>query len=196
MDILNEMDLTIFIWINRWVGTSRIFDNLMSLVVSDYLVPVFSSMVLLGLWFGWKTEAMRETHQRSVIIAGIGVLITNALVTASNLLYFRDRPFDSFDVNILFYQPTDSSFPSNPTAIIIAMSLGIYIANKRLGSAFYCMAIIYGFSRVYSGVCYPGDIIGGVVLGHLGVFLARHLIRRLDKFILVFFRATRFFCLS
>lgn len=196
MVILNEIDLTIFIWINRWVGTSKIFDNLMSLVVSDYLIPVASSMVLLGVWFGWKTEAMRKLHQRSVLVAGAGVLIANGLVTVSNMLYFRERPFDVLDVNLLFYQPTDSSFPSNPTAIIIAISLGICIANKKLGKTVYCIAIIYGFSRVYAGVCYPGDILAGVLLGHICVFLARHLIIFLDKLVLVFFRVTRYFCLS
>jgi hypothetical protein len=41
----------IVIWLNGFAGNSRLVDFFMEALVSDYLSPVLSSLVLLGLWF-------------------------------------------------------------------------------------------------------------------------------------------------
>ena len=83
------------------------------------------------------------------------------MVRIFNEFYFRPRPFDSLDVELLFYPPTDSSFPANPIAIVIAMSAGAWMANKTVGYAMYTIAIGYGFARIYAGVFYPTDAVAG-----------------------------------
>ena len=141
---------------------------------------------------------MRELHQRGVIVAGMGVGIANAAVKITNAFYFRHRPFDTYEVNLLFYPPTDSSFPANPVAITIAMATGVWMANRKIGAAMFVVALVYGFSRVYAGVFYPLDVLGGALIGlgaaylvslalkliepvpTLCLRLARYLLRRLS----------------
>ena len=168
MDIAS-IDQEIFVLINERVGLYIWLDNVASLIVSDYLIPVSFSLLLLSLWMGWKDDNMRYRNQLGVLLSIFGVITANAIVKLMNLIFFRPRPFDALDVNLLFYMPTDSSFPSNPTAVAFALATGLFNINKTLGTLMYLLSILYGFSRVYAGVCYPTDIIAGMSIGILSV---------------------------
>ena len=196
MEAISQIDSQIFLWINGWIGTSATFDRLIQWVVSDYLVPVVCSLTLLGLWFGWRGQEMRERHQRGVILAGVGVGIASIMVTVSNLLFFRHRPFDAFEIDMLFYPPTDSSFPANPVAVVVAMATGVWMANRRIGAVMYAAAFMYGFSRVYAGVFYPLDVLGGAVVGAAGVGLAYLFLRRIEPLPTLVLRLFRFLCVA
>jgi len=164
-----SIDQEIFVLINERVGLYIWLDNMASLIVSDYLIPVSFSLLLLSLWMGWKDDNMRYRNQLGVLLSIFGVITANAIVKLMNLIFFRPRPFDALDVNLLFYMPTDSSFPSNPTAVAFALATGLFNINKTLGTLMYLLSILYGFSRVYAGVCYPTDIIAGMSIGILSV---------------------------
>lgn len=196
MEAVSQVDSQVFLWINGWIGTSATFDRLIQWLVSDYLVPVVCSLTLLGLWFGWRGQDMRERHQRGVILAGVGVGFASAMVKVSNLFFFRHRPFDSFEIEMLFYPPTDSSFPANPVAVVVAMATGVWMANRRIGAAMYAAAFVYGFSRVYAGVFYPLDVLGGALVGAAGVGLAYLFLRKIEPLPTLALRVVRFLCVA
>jgi undecaprenyl-diphosphatase len=196
METVSQIDTEIFLWINDWVGTSLIFDRVIQWIVSDYLIPIIFSVVLLGLWFGWADQAMRERHQRGVMLGGASVGMANIMVKISNVFYFRHRPFDSIDVNLLFYPPTDSSFPANPIAITVAMATGVWMANRRIGTLMYIGSFVYGFSRVYSGVFYPLDVVGGALIGISAVCLLYIVFKRIEPVPTLCLRLVRFLCFA
>ena len=196
MEAVLQADEAIFLWINQWVGTSHLFDRVVQLVVSDYLVPVVFSLVLLGLWFGWRGQDMRERHQRGVMLAGIGVGIASAAVMIINHYYFRSRPFDVHEVKLLFYTPTDSSFPANPMAVTFAMATGALVANRRIALAMYVVASIYGLSRVYAGVFYPLDVVGGALIGVATTRLVQYLLKAVEPVPTLCLKVVRFLCLA
>ena len=158
------MDSLIVKWLNGGVGHFRPWDLFMEAVVSDYLVPVLGSLVLVGLWF-WGDEKDRFRNQTGFLIGSIAMGFSNLSTIIINNAYFRARPFVDHDLDLLFYRPTDSSFPSNPAAVGFAVATGVFLANRRMGLVMYGVAFLYGFARVYSGVQYPSDILAGASIG-------------------------------
>lgn len=154
----------------------------MEAVVSDYLVPVAGSLMVFGLWF-LGPEASRVRNQMAAITATASMGIASLLTLIVNSLYFRERPFVNQDLNLLFYQPTDSSFPSNSAAVAFAIATAIFSAHHRLGIMMYVLAFMWAFARVYSGVHYPSDVIVGAGLGILTTILVRSCIFKLRPLI-------------
>ena len=179
-----ELDQKLFIWINSFAGKSSIVDNLASILCSDHFFPVLLSLLLLGLWFGSNNLKNRVIYQKCVFISFIGLAIANLNVALVNFIFFRDRPFNNHEVTLLFYEPTDSSFPSNAIAATTALACGIWIANKRLGSISFGAVLIFGFIRIFSGIHYPIDILGGLLIGILSTVVARYIIKLLDPIVM------------
>ena len=145
--------------------------------------------------------------RRIGVIAGISLaieaLLTNLLI--KNIVA-RTRPYDEIDglVNMIERQK-DFSFPSGHTgsafavmgAILFIAILGLPIAAKngdlsrsKMSTAYKIvavLAIIYAaalaFSRLYVGVHYPTDVLGGIILGLatsiIAYFIYRFVIRKL-----------------
>ncbi|MDQ5820829.1 MAG: phosphatase PAP2 family protein [Actinomycetota bacterium] len=103
------------------------------------------------------------------------LFITVAAVATADLLAFAlktivavDRPPERYATpDPLVRVPTDYSFPSGHTATSFAAALILARAVPRRAWLFYALAAAIGFSRIYVGVHYPLDILGGAVLGLL-----------------------------
>ena len=130
------------------------------------------------------------------MIAGISIALESLLnnVLIKNIVA-RTRPYDDVDglINLIERQP-DYSFPSGHTgsafavmgAILVIAMLGLPVVAKtgelshskmsltyKLVSVLAMMyAFILAFSRLYVGVHYPTDVIGGIILGMLTSFIA------------------------
>jgi len=97
--------------------------------------------------------------------------MANIILKLCNLIYFRPRPFVDHEVNLLFYRPTDSSFPSNPATVGFSIATAVWLYNRWLGALFLALTTLFGLSRIYCGVHYPSDVIAGALLGGLSAYL-------------------------
>jgi undecaprenyl-diphosphatase len=187
MGAILRADEAAFLWLNQWVGRFPALDALVKVLVSDYFAPVLLSLVLLGMWFLGRGWDARERSQRAVLRGMIALGFANLAVFVMNHYFYRPRPFTQYEVALLFYRPTDSSFPANPAAVSFAIATSIWGTSRRLGLAAFGMATLWSLSRVYAGVFYPLDVIAGALLGvvisHL-VALALRLIEPIPTLVL------------
>ena len=165
-------------------------------MVSDYLIPVSLGLALIGLWFVEGDRATRQRHQIGVFVALSAMAASSLAVSVVNSLYFRPRPFVDHDVTLLFYQPTDSSFPANAMAAVVGLAAGVWGVNRKLGTVLLIGVGLYGFARVNAGVHYPTDIVAGALIGCVMAFVmfqVRDLLEPLPTWVI---KAARIICLA
>lgn len=109
----------------------------------------------------------RRIGVASMLSIAFCALITNILI--KNIVA-RPRPFDAVEAIVpLINRPWGYSFPSGHTCASFASALILLrMAPKRYGVAAVVLATLIGFSRMYVGVHYPGDVMAGFLVALFG----------------------------
>ena len=107
----------------------------------------------------------------------IGALITN--VALKNIIA-RIRPYEVVEGLKLLIEPqSDFSFPSGHTCASIGAALVMYpFLERKWGIPLVILAVLISLSRLYVGVHYPTDVLGGAVGGVLAAWGAVRIVKR------------------
>lgn len=135
------------------------------------------ALVLVALWCWWSVRRRGSAEDSVAAVAGLlwaPLAAGVALLINIPIREFvgRERPFvDHRGLDVLVAGKTDFSFVSDHATMAMALGAGIFVANRGFGLAAIGLALVEGFSRVYMGVHYPTDVIGGFALGTAVVLL-------------------------
>jgi undecaprenyl-diphosphatase len=153
-----SVDYVVFRYINGLAGRNAILDTLM--IGSAKYLPFVFALALVGLWISW-----RPRNQHAAFLAGASALIALAVGQVIGKLLPRPRPYLSHAVTQLIPHSLDTSFPSDHAILGFAVAVMILKFNRRIGIVLFGLAALMAFARVFVGAHYPGDVVGGAILG-------------------------------
>ena len=166
LDFLNSLDITLFRFLNGSLSNS-VFDFLMPLItdLNKYrIVLVFVGVILLWMLIRGKR------HVRIAAVLLIITIVVSDQLSSSVIKYWLERPRPCHTlqhVHLLVGCGSGLSFPSSHAVNNFAGALILAFFFPRAKWCFFGFAALVAFSRVYVGVHYPSDIIGGAVIGLL-----------------------------
>jgi len=171
MDALSQMEGVFLLWIQEHLR-------------QEWMTPFWKLITSLGDsgWF-WIALALallcfrrwRRTGATVLLALVIGALITNI---ALKPLVARIRPYDVIEgLSLLVKRQADLSFPSGHTCAAFAAGAVCFVRLRRpWGVCLLVLAVLIAVSRLYVGVHYPTDVLGGIVVGLFGAWAALRLV--------------------
>lgn len=141
-----------------------------------YFVPVY----LLSVFLVKATPARRRVAVAAILAIVIGIVVSFLI----GHIYHRPRPFLSDLGASLMHHRDSASFPSNHATIMAAFAMTLVLARWWKTAAIAIVATIaVGWSRVFIGVHYPFDILGGFVLGSLSALMSARILSSFGLYI-------------
>jgi undecaprenyl-diphosphatase len=143
------------------------FDRVME-YVGEY--GLLLAMVVLVVWCWWSVRRRGGEEAASSVAALVWAPLAAGIAVLVNVpirgFVERPRPFlDHQGLDVLVSGKTDYSFVSDHATLTMAMGVGLFVANRKFGLVGIGLGLLEGFCRVYMGVHYPTDVVGGFALG-------------------------------
>ncbi len=150
---------------------------------AGWLDPVFEGLSYAGrlglLWIGLAFLLCALYRRWGTLgLTILAVALADWATVGLKALFDRERPqFRYPEPDPLLRSAHDGSFPSGHAATSFAGATILSFAFPKLAPLLYVLAAAVAFSRVYVGVHYPLDVVGGAVLGVLVALAVRAIVR-------------------
>ena len=178
MEWLLEMDGRLLLWLKETCSHPVLDGGMMFISRLGNKGFIWIAIGVLLLLFGLKNKRWVKRGLMVLLSLAGNFLTCNVILKP---MVNRTRPYVLLDYDILIPPVGDASFPSGHTAASFAAATAIYAINRKWGIAAYIFAAVMGFSRLYLGVHFPADVLGGAICGTLSAWAVLRLMKKAGK---------------
>lgn len=184
LDKLITLDTNLFLWLNSF--HSQAWDKIMWFISGKVeWLPLY--IIILGYIvykFRWRSILI-------ILLLILTITLADQLaVKAFKEVFQRLRPSHNPDISqwihiVNNYRGGSFGFVSNHAANSFALAsfLSFLLWKNWFTLSIFFWAILVSYSRIYLGVHYPGDIVGGAVLGSVIGWLMNLLRMKLESWL-------------
>ena len=122
----------------------------------------------------------KVNDKKALLLACLTLPIAIIIIKIIHIFFYEPRPYVSFDITPLVEHEADASFPSRHTSIMAAIALSFTYFKSKYAPLLLLFTLWVGLARIYVGLHYPFDIIGGILTGLVSMTIALQ-VRKLLK---------------
>jgi undecaprenyl-diphosphatase len=181
MERLHLLDVWLLEVLNSWAGRYPRFDRLVVMLESNTFVK--TGLIVGLLWYAWFTDPApatpfpedRRTRTRDRVLRTFLAVCLGTVVARAGemLLPQRLRPIHDPSIQARLAFGLDphthaewSSFPSDHAVLLCALAAGLWGISRSYGLFAFAWSVLFIFAvRLYTGLHYPSDILGGGLIG-------------------------------
>lgn len=167
------MDGTLFNFIHSLAGESA-FGDWLGIFLATYLPYLLgiAAIVFVAKQKSWRARLW------TFFFIFLTTLLSRGIVTELlRFVWARPRPFVALGFTPLVSE-SSASFPSGHATFFFALALAIFYFNKKWGTWFLVLSLLVGVGRIFVGVHWPSDIVGGIVVAYLSFLVVKELLKK------------------
>ncbi|WP_110945751.1 phosphatase PAP2 family protein [Streptomyces avicenniae] len=135
--------------------------------LGEYGIPLALVALVCWAWFLVRRHADAATAVAGLLWAGIAAGVARLVNIPIADFVARPRPFVDHpgELTVLVEGKGGWSFVSDHASAAMAVAIALFLVHRGVGLVALALALCQGFTRVFVGVHYPSDVIGGFALG-------------------------------
>lgn len=168
---MEELNRTLFLWINATPESPAWLISLATFIARDLIA--IAPLAVVALWL-WGSDQQLKTQRTLVLKTGIALAYALTISWCIGNLFPHARPFVvGLGHQFLSHAP-DDSYPSDHGTAIFTFAIA-FLCWHRVWSGAILMgiSIAIAWSRIYLGVHWPADMVGGLLVGALSCLFAQ-----------------------
>lgn len=141
-------------------------DNLM-IIGAEYVI--YLTIILMFA----LTLKKGPAEKKALILAIFSIPVAVILIKVIHLFIITPRPLGAYE--------DGAAFPSRHASLMAAFAFAYIFFRSKWAALMVALTVWVGIARVYVGVHFPVDILGGIVTGLLSVISAKIILKSFQK---------------